>query len=225
MEGRFKHRKLIHTFKDQIIRIQHTRPYFVQWGPDPNCYTFLARYLHQLCGHVFRVDVFTAIKNGLAAEYHDDALAGAIPLCYDAVWSALDPDTPSKMKIAHAAQNRLRRWRDRWHALWGPDHETPKPYRHKPYRRVYFLAMEIIQATMGPRQARLWSRDFQTFIRSTGCILPYPGNQRMVYVVGQVYKWWSSSPKELQRYLTREAASDPLSIGDVRWDSYCSTRR
>ena len=230
-ERRFKHRQSIQTFKDHIIRIQHTQPYFAQWGQDPNCYTFLARYLHQICAHVFRVDVFTHIKKTLAEDWLDDALAGEVPLCYEAVSAALDPDQGIKMQIAHAAQNKLRMWRDLWKALWGADRDTPAAFRDKPYRRVYHQSLEVIQAALGPRQAAAWSKQFQTFIRSTCWIMPYPSNGRLIYVVGKIYKWWSSCPSQLQQYLAEEASgqlsaqNQALCIQDLQWKTICSPRK
>jgi hypothetical protein len=132
-ERRFKSGPLIRNFKDYILRIQHTKPFFTQWGSDPNCYMILSRYLHQICAHVFRVDVFTHIRKNLAEEYMADALAGKIPLCYEAVKAALDPGQCIKVQTAHAHQNRLRTWPDLWKALWGPPDETPKAYRDKCY--------------------------------------------------------------------------------------------
>jgi hypothetical protein len=104
-DRRFKSGPLIRNSKNHILRIQHPKPYFTQWGSDPNCYMILSRYLHQLCAHVFRVDVFTHMRKNLAEEYKEDALAGKIPLCYEAVKAALDPDSQSGGKTDCAKPN------------------------------------------------------------------------------------------------------------------------
>jgi hypothetical protein len=106
-EGRFKRWSLIRTFKDVMIRIQHTQPYFVHWGHDPNCYAILAGYLHQLCAHAFRVDVFTQMQKCLAEDRVEDALAGDVPLCFEAISAALDPDQGTKIRIARGGQHKL----------------------------------------------------------------------------------------------------------------------
>lgn len=72
----------------------------------------LSRYLHQLCAHVFRVDVFTHIRKKLAEEYMENAPAGEILLCYEAVKASLDLGQCIKMQTVHTHQNRLRTWPD-----------------------------------------------------------------------------------------------------------------
>ena len=228
-ERRFKSGPLIRNFKDHILRIQHTTPYFRQWGSDPNCYMILSRYLHQICAHVFRVDVFTHIRKNLAEEYMEDGLAGKIPLCYEAVQAALDPGQCIKMQTAHARQNRLRTWADLWKALWGAPDQTPKPYRDKPYRRVYYECIETIQQTLGPRQAFRWGKEFETLIRCTCWIMPYPSNGRFMHMVGKTYKWWSNYPSELGHYLApggkgrSSAHNQALKISDLQWKAGCSS--
>ena len=163
-ERRFKSGPLIRNFKDHILRIQHTKPYFTQWGSDPNCYMILSRYLHQLCAHVFHVDVFTHIRKNLAEEYMEDTLAGEIPLCYEAIKASLDLGQYIKMQTVHTHQNRLR-LAGLQKALWSVPDRTPKAYRDRPYRRVYYESIEVIQQTLVPRQV---PRRSDTILGHTG---------------------------------------------------------
>jgi hypothetical protein len=95
-EGRFRRGAVLRSFKDHLLRIQHAEPHLLRWAYRLWCRRPLTRYLHQICAHVFRVNVWTSLRGALKAAYVENAVAGDLPLCWEALSDATEGVTFSR---------------------------------------------------------------------------------------------------------------------------------
>jgi hypothetical protein len=162
-------------------------------------------YMVHLCLRQFRRDVFAAVTKEIRQEYRNDALAGEIPLCADALEEVMAggfPHLVSGNKLAYKDPSKL------FDLLWGQDDGYErKHWKDKPFRVLYQRAKRIFELYYrGPKQA--WVDVFRQNLVKYHWIYPYPDNLVWMQTTKTGKRmWWSLVSK------TDDADDAEIAIG------------
>lgn len=194
-----------------FISVNKIQRLMQQYEGYATCQTFLKDVLRQMCLSAFRKDVFQDIKRLLKKDCIADALTGKVSLC----WPSLHRVLRSRYRpIRLVAGSRLAvQGLDvlfTWLWDWKDDQFQRKHWSDKPYRLLYQLSFEAIQAMQGKKAARQWKQQLRKSFVQSHWIIPYPQGDRFIKRDKQQPCWRAIYHPGVHAYYQSQGSPDEL---------------
>ena len=133
-------------------------------------------YLTAINLQQFHKSIFLYLKDDIRPEFKESALAGMIPLCWDAlapIFQSGEPHlvTGNRMRVKQGPAELVDRLfdfsdgvhRGAWHQM--------------PYRFLYEKSFQLVESAIGRPEAEGWARNCKKLVVFTCWLLPYPCSQ------------------------------------------------